>query len=159
MKEKCKRADNKNRFQEEDQQCCQQHGGHDINSRDSQQHGGHDMNSRDMQCKSELERLEARMCKVAQSQANCDVHCKRETQKKCESNNVATAQRSKQRANKMQEREEEEEREGIECSSLIEQHGGGEERIELDHLVDDARKRRTAGRICNNKESYHLKNL
>ena len=129
----------------------QLHGGHDINSRDSQQDGGHDMNSRDMQCKSELERLEARMCKVAQSQGNCEVHCKRETQKMCESNNLVTDQRSsRQRANKMQERVEEKR---VECSSLIEQHGSGEERIELDHLVDDARKRRTAGRICNNKES------
>ena len=123
-----------------------------MSSRDSQQDGGLDINSRDLQCKSELERLEARMCKGAQSQANCDIHCKRETQKKCESNNVGIAEQSRQRANKMQEREEEE-REGRECSSLIEQHGSGEERIELDHLVDDARKRRTAGRICNNKES------
>ena len=135
-KDKCKIlanwADNKIRSQEEDQNCCQQHGGHGLNSQD-------------MQCKSELERVEAKMCK--------NVPCKRVTEKKCESNNMATAQCSRQNANKMQEKGEEEEREGIECSSFIEQYGGGEERIELDHLVDDARKRRTAGRICNNKES------
>ena len=138
LKVEYKRLDHVNRFQGEDQHCCQQYGGHG-------QHGGHDMDSRDAQCKSELERLESQMCKGV-NQARCDVGCKRAT-KKCESNNLATGRQSKkQKANKMQKK-------GEECSSLIE---GGDVNLEIQREVEDTKgKMRTgvAGRICNNKES------
>ena len=131
LKEKLiKRADRANRFQEEEQHCCQQHGGHGGHTGHGG-HGGHGMDSRDSQCKTQI-------CKSV-PQARCDIHCERAATKKCEGNNVATVQQRGQKATKMQE--------------------GGEERRECSCLIerDDAKGKRratgVAGRICNNKES------